>query len=214
MKRFVLVYFVFGFLLLYTSSAMPKNATLNGVRLYGYANNEEEILALIRKVLTWADSSNSISILPAISDSTDSIYVGFDLEKHKHNLELLRETDFFAPEFIENYNQIILTLDRGIKKRRYQPWLVGELPTFFFANDVSPWCNCQDNEDWSRVKIRVIRMAENEGELEWTWGSSDDESYSSWNDFAYRFKVAKVNGKWRISYMQGFDLKKSVRSDG
>src|SRR5690606_13987919 len=134
---------------------------------------KEQIQNLIRQVLNWADTKNSIDLLPTIADSKDSVYIGFDLDKHKQNLDKLRQTNFFATEFIENYNQIILTLDKGLRNGKYDQWLVGDLPTFIFANDVDPWCLCQDvpydrPNPYDFIEINIINS--DKGEVDWKWG--------------------------------------------
>lgn len=177
-------------------------------------DSKEEIQNLIRHVLNWADTKNSIDLVPVLSDSKDSVYIGFDLDQHKQNLDKLRQTNFFASEFIENYNQIILTLDRGLKNGDYDQWLVGDLPTFIFANDYNPWCDCQDNDDWNKVEVRVIKLTDNEGELEWTWGNLNSDAHPSWDERGYRFRVVKENERWKISYLTGFDFEEGTRKDG
>lgn len=177
-------------------------------------DDKEQIQNLIRQVLNWSDSKNSIDLLPVLADSKDSSYIGFDLDQHKQNLDKLRKTNLFASEFIENYNQIILTLDKGLREGNYDQWLVGDLPTFNFSNDDSPWCNCQDNDDWSKVEVRVIKLTNNKGELEWTWGYLNADTHSNWKKFSYKFRVVKENNKWKIAYLTGFDFKESTRKDG
>lgn len=174
----------------------------------------KEIHNLIKEVLKWADSKNSIDLLPAITDSKDSIYIGFDLEKHEQNLNKLKATNFFAKEFIENYNQIILTLDKGLRNGGYEQWLVGDLPTFIFANDVNPWCNCQDNFDWDKVEINAISLDDKKGEFNWYWGHLNPNIDSDWKEFKYNFRVTKEDNKWKIAYMEGFEFKESTRKDG
>jgi hypothetical protein len=176
--------------------------------------DKEEIQNLIIQVLIWADSKKTIDLLPMITDSEDSVYIGFDLEKHKLNLQKLKETNFFATEFIDNYNQIILTLDKGIRNSEYEQWLVGDLPTFIFANDANPWCGCQDNMDWNTVEVKVISLDNEKGDINWFWGNLSANTHSSWKEFNYNFKVVKENKKWKIAYLQGFDFKESTRKDG
>lgn len=198
-----------------TDSVKEENlSTIKEEKVKTVSNDKEQIQNLIRKVLNWAESKNSIDLLPMITDSKDSIYNGFDLNKHKHNIEKLKATNLFSTKFIENYNNIILTLDNGIKNGVYEQWFVGDLPPFIFANDIDPWCNCQDNDDWNKVEIRVIKLTEKEGELEWIWGNLSTETDSSWKNFAYNFRVIKENDKWKINYMKGFDFKESTRIDG
>lgn len=181
-------------------------------------SDKELIRNLIRQVLNWGES-NTIDLLPALTDSKNRYYVGFDLEKHKRNLDELRETKFFAEEFIENYNQIILTLDRKLKNKEIHEWQVGTLPTFIFANDVDPWCLCQDvpydnPNPWDLVEVEIINLNSNMGVLDWKWGKPELNGAPGWKEFRYCFKVIKENGKWKIAYMQGFDFNESTRKDG
>jgi len=133
-----------------------------GLSFFGYSQNgpstsknvlkdKKEIQKLIRKVLTWSESKGTIELLPVLTDSKDSVYIGFDMAKHKSNLDKLKRTNFFAVEFIDNYNQIILTLDKKLRNGEYEEWLVGDLPTFIFANDVDPWWSGQDHFPWKLV---------------------------------------------------------------
>ncbi len=185
----------------------------------GISNDKQEIQNLIRKVLSWSASKNSIDLLPTLTDRKDSIYVGFDLEKLKVNLEKLKETNFFSAGFISNYNQIILTLDKRLKNQEFEKWLVGDLPTFAFANDVDPWCFCQDvpydkPNPWNLVEVNVISLNNEKGKLYWKWGRLELNAAPDWRDFKYKFGVEKENGKWKVSYLQGFDYKESIRKDG
>ena len=171
------------------------------------SKDEEEIQNLIRQVLKWADSKWADSEPSMLSDDQDSIYIGFNLNVHEKDVDKLRKTGFFAKEFIENYDKIILTLDKKLRNNEYGEWLVGDLPPFNFASDYSPWCNCQDNlSPWDDVEIEVIELNNDKAQLVWKWGESD---YSNEND-SYKFRTVKENGKWKISYMEGFDFKKSV----
>ena len=214
MKYFKLTTLLFGLLLFSCNLADTKTTSLTEEKSSISADDKQQIQNLIRQVLNWSDSKNSIELLPVLADSKDSVYIGFDLEKHKQNLDKLRQTNFFATEFIDNYNQIILTLDNGLKNGKYGLWLVGDLPTFTFSNDHSPWCNCQDNDDWSKVEIRVIKSSNSDGEIEWYWGNLNADTDASWKEFAYKFKVVKENSKWKIASMSGFDFKESTRKDG
>lgn len=213
MKYIKLTTLIFALLLFGCNQAGIKTTSVTEEKAASSTDNKEQIQILIRQVLNWSDKS-SIDLLPAIADSEDSIYIGFDLDKHKHNLDDLLQTNFFATEFIDNYNQIILTLDKGLRNGQYEPWLVGDLPTFIFANDHSPWCNCQDNEDWNKVEIRVIKLSDNVGELEWYWGNLNADTHSSLKEFAYNFRVVKEYNKWKIAYMTGFDFKEGIKKAG
>ncbi len=214
MKVFGYLIIVLG-LILYSCNQSPQSTTVTEskietptatVKTSAIENQEDktEILNLIREVLKWTDSKNSIDLLPAIADSTDSIYIGFDFDQLNQNLNKLKNTDFFAKEFIENYNQIILTLDRKLKANEFEygPWLVGDMPPFNFASDVNPWCLCQDNMDWNLVEIEQT----NGNEYRWKWGGLNQDTHQSWKDFSYKFKVTKEKSKWKMSYLDGFNI--------
>lgn len=212
MKNLGLLTLIFG--LAFFNCTQNNQQTSKTDKQIDNSKDKEEIQKLIRQVLIWSDSKKSIDMLPVLKDSNDSVYIGFDMDKHKANLKKLKETNFFTTEFIENYNQIILTLDRKIRNKEFEEWLIGDLPTFIFANDFNPWCMCQDNLPWDSVEVKIINLNSNNGELDWNWGNLKSDYDSSWKDFSYRFRVVKEGNKWEISYMQGFDFKESTRKDG
>ena len=183
------------------------------------SNDKQEIQQLIREVLNWKESKNSIDLLPALVDKKGVTYIGFDLEKLKRNLEKLKTTNYFSSGFIDNYKRIVLTLNRKIRNKEFQVWSVGNLPTFSFANDVDPWCLCQDvpydkPNPWDLVEVKIIHLNNDKGDLYWKWGKTELNGSPDWKAFTYKFSVVKENGKWKISYLEGFDFEKSIRKDG
>jgi hypothetical protein len=169
--------------------------------------DKEEIQKLIRQVLSWSESKETIDLLPVLADNKDSVYVGFNMDELKENIDKLKETGFFSAEFIENYNQIILTLDRKLRNKDYIKWFIGDLPPFKFANDINPWCLCQGYSSDDFYDIEINKLNCKSGEIMWKW-----ENDSNWKNF--RFRVIKENNKWKISYMEGFDYNESIRKDG
>lgn len=217
MKHFGLVIFIVG---LTFSSCYQKNKTadttenkLENLQTSDISANKEEIQNLIRQVLNWADSKSRIDLLPVVTDSNDSVYIGFDINKHKQNLEKLKSTGFFATEFIDNYNQIILTLDNGLRNGEYEKWLVGDLPTFIFANDYSPWWSGQESFSIENSEIELIKLDKGNGEFYFTCGDKV-VGCEGMENYKMRFSVIRENNKWKISYMEGFDFKESTRKDG
>jgi len=217
MKHIKLTTLIFGLLLFGCNQANNKMTSVTEEKTSISTDDKEQIQNLIRQVLNWADTKNSIILLPVLTDSKDSVYIGFDLEKHKHNLDKLRQTNLFATEFIENYNQIILTLDKELRNGNYDQWLVGDLPTFIFANDVDPWTMCQDvpydkPNPFDFIEVNIINS--DKGEVDWKWGKLELNSDAGWKNFTYKFRVVKENDKWKIAYLTGFDFKESTRKDG
>ncbi|HET6227171.1 MAG TPA: hypothetical protein VFF27_12880 [Bacteroidia bacterium] len=148
--------------------------------------------------------------MPVLTDAKGNVITGIDLEKHNRNLQQLKRSTLFATEFIDNYDQLVLTIDKGIKTGRYGQWVTGELPPFQFSNDVFPWCMCQgapDDDSWKFVEIETISLDSNNGKLYWNMGKSDIVKNPDWGNFKSRFNVVKENNQWKISYMEGFDIK-------
>ena len=181
------------------------------------SKDEREILILIRNVLIWANSKNTIgSLPPALKNSKGNIYTEFDLNKHRQNLRKLKTTNTFSQEFIDNYNKIIVKLNNGLKNGSYGKWLVGDLPPFNFGSEVDPWSLCQDvpydkPNPLEFIEVEILKLDSVEGKLNWKWGRLDSNTDSGWKKFKYKFKVIKENKKWKIAYLEGFDFEKSTR---
>jgi hypothetical protein len=214
MKHIKLTTLIFGLLLFGCKQTDNKSTSISAEKVETSTDEKEQIQNLIRQALNWADSKNSIDLLPVIADSKDSLYLGFDLELHKQNLDKLRQTNLFSTEFIENYNKIILTFDKGLKNGKYEQWMVGELPPFNFSSDVDAWTLSQDvpydnPNPFDFVEVKLLDI--NKGEVNWKWGKPELITEPSWKDFAYKFKVVKEDNKWKISYLEGFDFKESTK---
>ena len=205
---------IFGLLLFGCNQAGKKTTFAPEEKVSNSENDKLQIQKVIRQVLNWANSENSIDLLPAIADSKDSVYIGFDLDKHKENLNKLRDTKFFATAFINNYNQIISTFDKGLKNGKYEQWQVNEMPPFSFASDVNPWTLCQDipyDNPNPFDCVEVIMLNIENGEAIWKWGKTELITESSWKDFEYKFGAVKEDDHWKISYLEGFDYKESTK---
>lgn len=120
------------------------------------------------------------------------------------NLEKLEATGFFSDEFITNYDQIILTLDKKLRNKELDQWRVGDLPPFKFANDVDPWCMCQGYSSQQFDRIELIALDSMSGSFYWKWKKGND-----WLDF--EFRVVREQGRWKIAYMQGFEYQRAVK---
>jgi hypothetical protein len=172
--------------------------------------DKKDIQRLIKDVLTWSDSKDAINLLPVFSK--DSVY-SFDMNKHQSNLDKLKKTNFFANEFIDNYNQIILTLDKNLRNGIYDKWLVGDLPTFIFANDYDPWWDGQEHFSLDSADVKMINLNNTSGEFYFVCGATGTYCQGV-EDYKMKFQVVKQDGKWKISHMEGFDYKKGITKDG
>jgi len=173
------------------------------------ANEKKESLSkiqeLMRQVLKQADSGNRIELWASLINR-GNVYVGFDLDKHKTILYKLRATGLYAEEFVENFNQIVLFYDKMLRDGELE-WFTGELIPL--ANGANPWCKCQDVPydepcPWENIEVEITKLTNTTAEAVWRWGLL--RSDSPWNEFPYHFRAVKENGKWKISYLEGFDL--------
>jgi hypothetical protein len=198
MKHIKLTTLIFGLLLFGCNQAETKTTSVTEEKAQTSAEDKEQIQNLIRQVYKWHETQKP-SNNDMITDSKDSIYLGFNLDQLKLDIEELKATNFFSNEFIDNYNKIYTTLDKKLKNKEFE-WLVGDLPPF--GNDVNPWCNCQDNPDnyWQTMTIKKIEFNSNNATFTWTWG----------DNFEYKAKAVKQNDNWKISYLQGFDFNEFI----
>lgn len=177
--------------------------------------DKQEIQKLIRNLLLWAEDHKGVpDLLLFVINRQDSTVTGFDLNKLKGVDDSLKNTGFFSTEFINNYNEIIRVLYRKMKDKEIAPFSTGDIPPFGFDSDADPWCNCQevpyDNPNaYGLVDVHIIELNGESGKLYWTWGSLPKDVSAGWKAVTYKFSVKKEEGKWKISYLQGFDIKRA-----
>lgn len=191
-----------------------KTTLVTAEKSPGPADDKEQIQTLIRKVLRWGDSLN-VGLLPGVVDSKKKVISSLNLGEHKRDLAKLRASGLFATEFIENYNRVILTLDKRLRNGK-QHWLVGDQPDFGFYRGASAWCECQDvpydkPNPWDFVEINVLSKRANTAEATWHWGKPELNADPSVINFSYKFSVVKENGKWKIAYLEGFDSTEALK---
>ena len=163
-------------------------------------SDEEQLKDLIVRLYKWKDKHLPSGDFVPLSNTDSSKYVGIDLDKHTAKLDVLRRSGFFTDEFLSNYNHIAKTINEQLKNETLV-WKVGDFPPFGTGADF--WCTCQDypsNNPWDNIEVTVDEIGNDNALLRWTWGES------TWaNDFSYKVTATKINGSWRISYLQGFD---------
>ncbi len=154
---------------------------------------------LVSELYEWYETEGmkayDFDVLP---NQSEDKYVKLNIQEHKRRLEQLKKTNFFSTEFIDNYNEIALEIDKDLRNGTIE-YFVGEMPPY--GNDSSPWCNCQDtpSEDyWKTLHIEKLMIDDNEAFFIWTHG----------NNFKNEMKAVLEDGSWKIAYMEGFDFKK------
>jgi hypothetical protein len=183
------------------------------------SKDKQEIQKLMRNLLVWAEGGKEVpDLLPFVLNRQDSTVTGFDLGKLKGVDDSLKNTGFFSREFINNYNHIIQLLDKRMKDKEIAPFSTGEIPPFGFHTDADPWCDCQDVPYGGEnafivaanlVEVHIIELNNESGKMYWTWGSLPKDVSPDWKTVSYKFNVEKEGGKWKVSYLQGFDIKRA-----
>ncbi len=191
----LLIFIILGFSLISCVQPTERSKT--------ESDEKEKVTSLIIDMMKWRDNEENFSGISPIFDYDSGLAVGMDHYVLENELKKLRQTDMFDDEFIENYKNYVLKIDSGIKSKRL---IFSENDLYPYAGE-NPWCMCQDipyEDPWDKLSFRFINIDDNNTELTWTWGESDWSSH-----FSYRVKATKKNSKWRISYLEGFDLQKA-----
>ncbi|MDA6069979.1 hypothetical protein NJT12_10160 [Flavobacterium sp. AC] len=162
-----------------------------------FLSDKQQLESLLRKTYEWIETKSSKMDFDVVENKKGDKYIGLNLKAHTKRLEELKKTNFFAQEFLDNYNKIGLKIGDNLKTNKME-YLVGDLPPY--GNDANMWCDCQDSPDeyWKTMKISIVKIDNNKATLNWTWTEWKDKS-------KYNVKAIKENGIWKISYLEGFD---------
>ena len=200
-----------------TNSATTKATSVTSEKAANPPDDKEQIQTLIRKVLKWGDSLQ-VGVLPGVVDTKKKAITSLDLNEHRLDLDKLHASGLFAAEFIENYNKVMLTIDKRLRNGT-QHWLDGDQPDFGFYRGVNAWCGCQDvpydkPNPYDLVEVSVLKKGKDTVEATWHWSKlpvASDPSWKDWTDFSYKFRAVKENGEWKIIYWEGFDFTEALK---
>ncbi|MFT3737399.1 MAG: hypothetical protein QM786_01450 [Breznakibacter sp.] len=167
----------------------------------GFDEDKKAIEQLVRNFYKWQEANDTNIGFTPIPDPFDSIYVGLDLNELERGIAILKGSNFFADEFLDNYKRIVQTIDQKLRNGELV-WFVGDMPPF--GNNTNMWCNCQDypyDNPWDLIEFKYDRMEPHLATLTWTWGKSE------WSkNFKYQIIVKKTDFQWKIAYLEGFDF--------
>jgi hypothetical protein len=159
------------------------------------AEDSLELTMLVRDIYKWYETDGANPDF--YYSKSDSFLTGMDWTKNNERFEKIKMTGFFDTTFLNNLNHIARQIDGYIKNDtvKYEttlmpPWLDG-------AND---WCNCQmtaPGNYWEAMTISDLKIYSDSADLKWTWG----------HDFYYNLKAKRVDNKWKVSYLEGLDMK-------
>ncbi|OMQ08760.1 hypothetical protein [[Flexibacter] sp. ATCC 35103] len=164
-----------------------------------FATDKQQLETLMRKAYEWIETKKTQTDFDVVENKKGDKYVGLNVKAHNKVVEELKKSNFFAQQFIDNYNKIGLKIGDNLKTNKME-YFVGELPPY--GNDSNPWCNCQDNPEafWKTMKLNNLKIENNKATFYWTW--------TEWKETPkYKVTAVKENGIWKIAYLEGFDLK-------
>jgi len=165
----------------------------------GPESDSVKLTALIRKLYKWrqTDTLKHDGFKPLKRNANDTLYTSIDLDENQKAIEELKQTGLFASPFLNDYRRVAERMDKELRDGS-SLWPEGELSTF--GDDSDEWCNCQDfpvDDYWNIITLTKIKITGNEANFKWTWGGN----------YFYDVKAIKEDGNWKISYLQGFDMK-------
>lgn len=144
----------------------------------------------------------------------DSLIVGYDIVSSEVCLKKLRESGFFAEEFVFNMNKIIKKQDELLRTGKVE-WLDGDMSPFEVDN-ANNWCNCQDeptdNDPYGQIKITFTKLNQKEADIFWKWNVTKDVD-PSWAEPKYTIRLVKENNKWKIAWMEGWDYDVNTKAE-
>ena len=158
-----------------------------------------DIVRLLKDVYRWHDK-NQASLSDFFIIVKDSFQVGVNYDSLNRTLGALRQTDYFSSEFIDNYKTLADEINNKLTKAN--PRLLNEIN--FDFQDADPWTGFQDSEPfyWNKFTITDFTTAADSASLKWKIQSA------GWTSEPYTVKFSFEKGKWRVAYLEGFDLKK------
>jgi hypothetical protein len=130
--------------------------------------------------------------------------IGYNAESHTHFLKELRDSGYFADEFIKNIDKIWQDQNKLITDGKVK-WSKGDMGSF--AGDVNVWCGCQDEPaEYTKITVHFDELKDTNAKLYWNWEGFGDD----WEAIHYNMRCVKENGNWKIAYMQGWDYAASL----
>lgn len=177
---------------------------------------KQELLALAKQVYKWKKNYRAERIadgeeyfywrdfpykyeLPG-----DTIVIGIDWDIYNKNIEALQKADLFTDGFLSRYQTIATNLDTSIKKAdiKYRSHWGGYL---IWDLSAGMWDNSNDGIGCfpDCIQLDSLTLGKSIAKFSWFW-KWDDSDYSSRRHY-YKMAARKVEEKWKIDWMEGFD---------
>ncbi len=160
-------------------------------------NDSAELVALLKEVFKWHDKNqNNFADFDIIVK--DSFQTGLNIESFNKTLDTLKKTTFFSQSFLDNYKKIGDYIND--KLTNANPKYLNEIN--FPCQDADSWTGFQDDAAnfWNDLKIADYKSFADSASLKW-W-------INDWPSERHPVKFVNENGKWKLSYIEGFDMDK------
>lgn len=162
-------------------------------------NDKEKIVRIVHQLYKWREIQDSGYDFDVLGNGER--YTSIDKQALEKRLKVLKDSNLFANEFLQNYSQIAMEIDRGLSTGE-TVYLEGTFPPY--GTGGSPWTETQDVSDdayWDNINIENIAINGNEATLQWFWPLS-------FSSKGYKMEMVKDNDDWRVSHMERFDINK------
>lgn len=199
-NRFNLMYFCNGGATIagqYIKTSASTKSTSNPIA----SLDEVRLRDLTKNMYRWYHSidpkyNQDLEVL----DTEGDTYKAMDIDYLDKRLKRFKTSGFFTQNFIDNYRDITLAIDKKLKNGDLI-YEVGMLPPF--GIDANLWCNCQDypNKYWDILTVQDVSVSKNNAEYTWKWS----DNYKIVLEKPYKIKAVKENGKWKIDHLESFD---------
>jgi hypothetical protein len=178
-----------------------KQANTSKTSIY-FATDKQQLESLIRKTYEWIETKKTQTDFDVVANKKGDKYVALNTKTHNKIIDELKKSNFFAQQFIDNYNKIALKIGENLKTNKME-YLVGDLPPY--GSDSNPWCNCQDYPEkyWKTLQVNNLKVQNDKATFYWTW--------TEWKETPkYKVTAVKENGIWKIAILDGFDYKSFI----
>lgn len=178
-----------------------KQANTSKTSIY-FATDKQQLESLIRKTYEWIETKKTQTDFDVVANKKGDKYIALNTKTHNKIIDELKKSNFFAQQFIDNYNKIALKIGENLKTNKME-YLVGDLPPY--GSDSNPWCNCQDYPEkyWKTLQVNNLKVQNDKATFYWTW--------TEWKETPkYKVTAVKENGIWKIAILDGFDYKSFI----
>lgn len=158
-----------------------------------------EIVSLLKDVYKWHDQNQKE--LPDFDVvSKDSFQVGLNYNSFNKTFDAIKKTNYFSAAFLNNYKRLGDCINK--KLANANPKYLNEINFPYQESD--SWTYFQDDapEFWNKFTINDFKLTSDTASLKWQIHGE------GWSSDKYPVKFVKADGKWKVSYMEGFDVNK------